>query len=266
MVKGLDIFRRRFHRFENRFVLIGGVACDEWLAAQGLAFRATKDLDIVLLIEALDAEFVNEMRRFLKDGGYSIRQTNSGTPKLYRFAKPTDTRFPFMLELFSRSPDGFELSTGQKIVPVEIEPGHHSLSAILMDDSYYRLIQSHGETRNGLKYATVAALIPLKARAWLDLVARRDREDNIDSKDIEKHRNDVFRLAATLPDESGPELSESITADLARFLASVPEDSSEWPRILDALKTTTLSGDLRPGVLLDAIHVYFRLPARFSER
>ena len=49
MVKGLDIFRERFRPFEGSFTLIGGAACDEWFTAQGVPFRATKDLDIEFL-------------------------------------------------------------------------------------------------------------------------------------------------------------------------------------------------------------------------
>lgn len=258
MVKGIDIFRERFSAFEGSFVLIGGAACDEWFAAQGLQFRATKDLDVVLLIEVIDRQFVAAMRAFVEEGGYEIRQRTSDSPILYRFAKPRDERFPYMLELFSRSPENFDLSDGQAIIPVQTEPDHHSLSAILLDEAYYGLIQSQQEIRDGLRFATVAALIPLKARAWLDLTARRDRGEKIDSRDIDKHRNDIFRLAATLPGAPGPVLASAITADLGNFLAAFPEDSSEWPRILEALKAIFGSG-LRPPMLRDAIQTFFRL-------
>jgi hypothetical protein len=61
MVKGIDIFRERFRQHEGAFTLIGGAACDEWFAAQGLPFRATKDLDIVLaeFLRAFPAESGN---------------------------------------------------------------------------------------------------------------------------------------------------------------------------------------------------------------
>ena len=51
MVRGLDLFRERFREFEGSFILIGGAACDEWFTASGLVFRATKDLDLVLVEE-----------------------------------------------------------------------------------------------------------------------------------------------------------------------------------------------------------------------
>jgi hypothetical protein len=78
----------------------------------------------------------------------------------------------------------------------------------------------------------------------LDIIARRDRGEKIDSKDIDKHRTDVFRLAATLPGAPGPELAASVLADLNRFLTAFPDESSEWLRILDSLKSI-FGGDLR---------------------
>ena len=54
MVKGLEHFRTRFAGRSAGFVLIGGAACHEWFARQALSLRATKDLDLVIVVEALD--------------------------------------------------------------------------------------------------------------------------------------------------------------------------------------------------------------------
>ena len=172
MVRGLDLFRERFREFEGSFILIGGAACDEWFAASGLEFRATRDLDIVLIIEVLAPEAIRALRIFIADGGYEIRQRTEGSPVLYRFAKPKHEQFPFMLELFSRKPEGLQLGEEQEITPIPASTDHHSLSAILLDEDYYSLIQTHKTVRDGLAVAYGTALIPLKARAWLDLTRR----------------------------------------------------------------------------------------------
>jgi len=91
------------------------------------------------------------------------------------------------------------------------------------------------------------------------LTRRKADGQNIDSKDIAKHRNDVFRLAGTLPGEPGPQLPNIITEDLVRFLGSFPENSQEWAPILAALKNT-LGGGIRPAALRSAIQTFFRLP------
>ncbi|NLN92380.1 MAG: hypothetical protein GX130_03595 [Candidatus Hydrogenedens sp.] len=52
MVKGLEKFREVFREERDQYVLIGGVATMHWLQKAALPARATKDLDIVLPIEA----------------------------------------------------------------------------------------------------------------------------------------------------------------------------------------------------------------------
>lgn len=39
-----------------------------------------------------------------------------------------------------------------------------------------------------------AYLIPFKAKAWMDLTDRKFAGEHVDSKNIKKHKNDVFRL------------------------------------------------------------------------
>lgn len=259
MIKGLEIFRERFQGFPGSMVLIGGAACDDWFARQGLEFRATRDLDIVLLLEVVNPSFVAAMRKFIDDGGYEIRQrSEGGHPVLYRFAKPTDPGFPAMLEIFSRLPEGITLEDDQGIVPIPAGEDVHSLSAILLDDAYHALIREHSESRDGIAFATATALIPLKARAWLDLTERLAQGEPVDSKNIAKHRADVFRLAATLPDQSGPLLPEGIREDILEFLAAFPEESPDWKAILESLKSS-LGAGLRPSSLRSAIRTYFQL-------
>jgi hypothetical protein len=257
MVKGLDLFRERFRRFGSSFVLIGGVACHEWFVQQEAEFRPTKDLDILIIVEMADPLFVAELRAFIGEGKYAIQEKSEGVSLLYRFAKPESSEYPFAIELFSRRPDGIDLAHGQHVVPIPSGADHHSLSAILLDDDYYALVRHHRAVENGLPFANVTALIPLKARAWVDLSRRRTAGESIDSKNIAKHRNDIFRLAATLPEGPGPILADSIVADLTEFLAKFPENSPEWQGIQSSLKNTVADG-LKPASLRAAIQDYFR--------
>ena len=89
MVKGLEIFKEHFRSFADQYVLIGGTACDLAMDAAGIAFRATKDLDIVLCLEALDAAFVKAFWDFVHAGGYQLQQKAMGGRQFYRFQKPT---------------------------------------------------------------------------------------------------------------------------------------------------------------------------------
>ena len=73
MVRGLDVFREYFAAHAEQYVLIGGVAATYAMEEAGLQFRATKDLDIVLHIEALNPEFGEEFWAFIEAGGYETR-------------------------------------------------------------------------------------------------------------------------------------------------------------------------------------------------
>lgn len=50
MVKGLDTFQKYFADYEEQYVLIGGAACDILFESNEVNFRATRDLDMVLII------------------------------------------------------------------------------------------------------------------------------------------------------------------------------------------------------------------------
>ena len=121
--------------------LDGGTAATLAMEQAGLEFRATKDLDIVLHIEVLNPAFGTAFWDFVETGGYGIRESSeAGKPVLYRFQKPADDAHPFMLELFCGSPDGIRLAESSQLMPIPLAESVSSLSAILLDDFYYRFI------------------------------------------------------------------------------------------------------------------------------
>ncbi len=260
MIRGLDLFREHFADHRKAFVLIGGVACHEWLSTQGLEFRATKDMDMVLIVEAVDAAFVKRFWEFIEAGKYQGRFKAEGGRQLYRFDKPQDERYPTMIEIFSRKPSNIDLAEGQTIVPIKLDDDSASLSAILLNDDYYALVrEQHNEEKN-LPFANPAALIPLKARAHLDLAERAAQGEQGRGKDIAKHRTDVFRIAATLPGEAGPAIPGPVQEDLRKFLtAFLPENKEQWQAIHAGLETTFGSRRINPETLIEAIRKYFAL-------
>ena len=134
MVRGLDIFRTHFAGHADQYVLIGGTAATLAMEGADLEFRATKDLDIVLHIEALRPEFGAVFWSFVEAGGYEVRQASvSGKPVFYRFQKPADPRFPAMLELFGRAPDGIKLAEGSHLTPIPVEAAAADESAVAGD-------------------------------------------------------------------------------------------------------------------------------------
>jgi hypothetical protein len=81
----------------------------------------------------------------------------------------------------------------------------------------------------------------------------------VDRSDIDKHRNDVFRLVALLPADPGPPLPPPLARDLASFLAAFPETAESWVAIGDAVRPS-FGRSIDAPTLLAAIHGYFGLP------
>jgi hypothetical protein len=238
MVKGLDLFRRHFADHADQYVLIGGTAATLAMEDAGLDFRATKDLDIVLHIEALTAAFGTAFWSFVEEGRYTIRQASgTGRPVHYRFSKPGDDRFPAMLELFCRAPDGITLLEGSHLTPIPISEAVASLSAILLDEDYYAFIMSGRRESEGLSWVGEDRLIALKASAWLDLTARQARGEAVDNKDVRKHANDVIRLSQLLTPDLRVPRAARIADDLNRFLDGLAADRSFDPQSLKIANT-----------------------------
>ena len=237
MVKGIDTFRRYFAEYEEQYVLIGGAACDIVFESNDTAFRATRDLDMVLIVEALTPEFGEKFWEFIQDGGYRNKSTNGQKPQFYRFDKPENEEYPKMVELFCRS--NFELREMTGITPIHIDDEVSSLSAILLNDDYYRILLEGKVVRNGLSILRPEYLILFKAKAFLDLKQRKDRGETVDSKNISKHKKDILRIAAELVLESIGELPEEVETDIRAFIDLLAQD----PFDSNSLKAYGLSND-----------------------
>lgn len=226
-IRGMEVFKHHFRDFQDQYVLIGGVASS--LSAEELAveFRATKDFDIVLIIEALNAQFVSHFWDFVHAGGYKIRQVGEAgqeKPIFYRFQNPEDESYPQQLELFSRTPEGLDHPQSATLTPIPTDESVSSLSAILLDQAYYEFLLEGRKVGREVSYIGADRLIPFKARAWLDLSARKEAGDSVDSKSIRKHRNDVIVLSGLL-DGAPVSLSASIEQDMRLFLQKLATES-----------------------------------------
>ncbi|MGV8955609.1 MAG: hypothetical protein ACOH2M_31235, partial [Cypionkella sp.] len=124
-------------------------------------------------------------------------------------------------------PGHLPLTQGAHLTPVPFDQQVESLSAILLDHDYYGFVHAHTRQLAGVRLVTEQALIPLKARAWLDLVARKAADaDAVDSRHIRKHGNDVLRLSQLLSADDRIEVANTIRADVARFCHDLEPDVS----------------------------------------
>ena len=215
MVKGIERCRDYCQDFTDEYVLIGGAACDISFKNNNADFRATKDLDIVLIVEALTSGFGERFWKFIQDGGYQNRARSSGKPQFYRFDKPMQAGFPAMIELFARTE--YILKEDFGITPLHIDDSVSSLSAILLNEAYYKALLQGREVIDGISVLPHSMLIPFKAKAWLDLSERDRRGEHVDSRDLKKHRNDIIRMASELLLESC-ELPDEVRNDMRTFI------------------------------------------------
>lgn len=222
MVKGLDTFREYFKDFEEQYVLIGGAACDILFASNEGQFRATRDLDMVLIVEALTQEFGDKFWEFIESGKYRNKATNTGNPQFYRFDKPENDSYPKMIELFART--DFKLKEMNGLTPIHIDDEVSSLSAILLNEDYYSVLLSGKVVVQELSVLRPEYLLLFKAKAFLDLSARKANGEHVDSRDIKKHKNDILRIAMEFALEKTDALPENVDTDMKDFIEKLEEE------------------------------------------
>lgn len=244
MVTGIDRFREWFRGYEDQYAIIGGTACDLLMSEDGMDFRATKDIDLVLIVEAITPDFGRQFWQFAKDAGYEHRNKSTGLPQFYRFSHPSAAGYPFMIELFSRRSEAIILPEDAVLTPLPMEDDVSSLSAILLDDDYYELVRSGSVVVDGVNVLDAAYLIPFKAKAWLDLTQKKASGQSVDSKNIRKHKNDVFRLSALLTQQSNVVVTESVLADLRAFLVAMQEETVDLKQLGVIRDKATIIADI----------------------
>ncbi len=262
MVKGLKLFTDFFKDFQDSYILIGGAATDIWMEEAGLPFRVTKDLDIILILEALNQDFVRRFWEFIEEGGYKTQQKSEGKPKVYRFIKPENSHFPFQIEIFARKPDIFGDFNKAHLAPIPLGEELGSLSVILMDDAYFAFTLDHSDIVDGLPLATVPALICLKAKAFLDIKERLEKEDRIDNneknkleKDLKKHRNDIIRMALILTDDDMMLLASPMREDILGYIEATKANPPGYKQLAKNLGVPNID----PETIFQQLHKIFRL-------
>jgi hypothetical protein len=249
MIQGLEKFSEYFKGFEDRYTLIGGVACCLSMEEADLDFRTTKDLDIVLSTEALDAEFVQKFWDFVKEGGYEHQEKSTGEKQFYRFSKPVNDEYPFMLELFSKQPEEVLLEHDTGFTPIPVDDDVSSLSAILLDEDYYQCIKEGTEIIEGVPVLSVEYIIPFKMRAFIDLSKRKEQGEKVDSRNIKKHKKDVLKISQLLSPTQTVDVSDEIKQHMCEFINAVKSE-----KII--MKDLSLAAFTLEGIIEVFINVY----------
>lgn len=239
MVHGIEKYKEYFLDYADHYVIIGGTACDIIMNNIDVDFRVTRDFDVVLIAEAFSEGFFSKIWQFIYDGGYNHKHKSSGKEQFYRFTDPQDKKFPIMIELFSREPLGFDIMDRSVLTPIPAGENIPSLSAILLDKTYYNLLTEGSIVLDGVSILREEYLILYKIKAWLDLYEKKEGGENIDSKNIKKHKNDIFRLLSIVSPIKKIAINKKIIIDVNKFLELIKNE----PVIMQDLGITVIDFD-----------------------
>jgi len=223
-------FKEWFADYGDNFVIIGGAACSLIMSEEEVEFRPTKDIDVVLLVEALNPEFGRRLWDYVPNAGYEHRQQSTGKPQFYRFYAPKSGDYPEMIELFSRHVDRLILPVDAYVTPIPVGDDISSLSAILLNDDYYHFLRDGVRKIDGLPILDELHLIPFKAKAWLELTERREKGTSVDANDIRKHKRDVYRLCDFIAPGFKLTLPEAVESDLREYILAVRDALPNTPQ------------------------------------
>lgn len=234
-MEGLEKFREAFAEFPDNYVVIGGTACDIAMTGTVVRPRATHDIDMIVIAENITETFGERLWQFVREAGYRPEKRKhiegeSTKYELYRFLDGK-VGYPEMIELLSRHPNVLGEPKGLVIEPLPLGDDTSSMSAIIMDDDFYHFAIEHSRLTDGIRHADPVALVALKAKAYLNLVADKQNGKHVNSKDIRKHRSDVLKNLVII-EESLVEAPASIVGCINEFVNSLQDN---WNELADSL-------------------------------
>jgi hypothetical protein len=144
-----------------------------------------------------------------------------------------------MIELFSRKTNNFDLKFNSPLTPIHIDESIVSLSAILLDDAYYNSLVRGKRIVEGYSLIEIETVILFKIKAWIDLKQRKEDGKQIDSKNIKKHRNDIFRLLINVNPSTRVEIVDEIQEDLNEYIDMIHLDKPDLKNL--GIKRTKFS-------------------------
>ncbi|SCW43646.1 hypothetical protein SAMN02910456_01122 [Ruminococcaceae bacterium YRB3002] len=138
----------------------------------------------------------------------------------YRFTSPKQG-YPAQIELFSKRSD-FKLDS--RIIPVHIDDDVSSLSAIALDNDFYDFMKMGRRVVDGISVLGAEYIIPFKMYAWLNNAEMRTRGEQVNTDDIKKHKNDVFRLLPLTNPGNKIETKGNVRSTILAFIDAMADE------------------------------------------
>jgi hypothetical protein len=213
-------FRNTFEQYDEYYTVIGGTACMILMEDAGRRFRATSDIDMILVMEDGGEEFCKVFWDYIVSGKYTCG-VKKDEPQYYRFTDPAPG-YPEQIELFSKRAD-FKIDS--RIIPVYISEDVSSLSAIALDNDFYNFMKTGRKTIEGISVLGAEHIIPFKMYAWLNNMSMREQGIHVNTDDIKKHKNDVFRLFPLINPDDKIMTSGNVKETILNFIEKMKNEN-----------------------------------------
>lgn len=214
---GLSHFQDYCKDLDDNYVVVGGFATlmllDKELEGHG---KATFDIDLVLLTNN-SIEMSQRIKQYIKEGDYKIQIGKKEQYKYYRFLEPQKENFAKEIELFALNENDLDLEDSQRIIPIDPEEGLYSLSAIMLDPEYFKMIKNNIDKSGRAPCTNTQATMMLKMSAFYDLRNRNDKK-------WKKHRRDILKLVLLLTGDEHIELTGRMKQDFETFMEHVKNE------------------------------------------
>lgn len=103
----------------------------------------------------------------------------------------------------------------------DIDDDTSSLSAILLNDDYYKFMMSGRRVVDGIGVLGAEHLIPFKMYAWINLLERKRAGEHVNEKDLKTHKYDVFRLLQIVTAGTKVESEGLVTESIHRYIEEI---------------------------------------------
>ena len=127
------------------------------------------------------------------------------------------------LELWAYNPKQFSEDNSADDISIVLSFGDTNDERI--EEAVDELLKTGQLMVDGIPVLSPTCLIPFKAKAWMDLKERKLNGEQVDSKNIKKHKNDVFRLAQLITANTRQVLSPEIAEDMKKFLSEIADET-----------------------------------------
>ena len=102
------------------------------------------------------------------------------------------------------------------------------MSAILLNDDFYKFMMAGRKVVDGIGVLGAEYLIPFKMYAWINLLDRKRAGEHVNERDLKKHKYDVFRLLQIVTAGTKVESEGLVTESIHRYVEEISTvDESE---------------------------------------